>query len=181
MQSSPRETYGRSRTADPTNPDSNLPEGPVRLTSAASKPVRVFLFKRPFADAFHLRLAIGMSLLQCDVQVLERADQGMRTACAITKCGPPLPGLVLVEDEGGGEAASFERRLRRSEIGDLPLAVLGDGADPGCRTPRGLRREPTASSRCRSAPPSSRGWAATSRGSGRTIGRAVASGDTSAA
>jgi CheY-like chemotaxis protein len=102
----------------------------VRLISAASKPVRVFLFKRPFVDAFHLRLAIGMSLLQCDVQVLERADQGMRTACAIAKCGPPLPGLVLVEDEGGGEAASFERRLRRSEIGDLPLAVLGDGADP---------------------------------------------------
>lgn len=103
----------------------------MRLTSVASTPVRVFLFKRPFVDAFHLRLAIGMSLMWCDVQVLERSDRGVRTACAIARSGQPLPGLVLVEDEGGGDAGSFESRIRRSELGDLPLAVLGDGEDPG--------------------------------------------------
>ena len=107
-----------------------VPEGPVRLTSVASTPVRVFLFKRPYVDAFHLRLAIGMSLLWCDVQVLERSDQGVRTACAIAKSGQPLPGLVLVEDEGD-DGGSFERRVRGSELGDLPLAVLGDGEHPG--------------------------------------------------
>ena len=103
----------------------------MRLTSVASTHLRVFLFKRPFVDGFHLRLAIGMSLLWCDVQVLERSSRGVRTACAIARSGRPLPGLVLVEEEGGGDGGWFESRIRHSELADLPLAVLGDGEDPG--------------------------------------------------
>lgn len=94
-------------------------------------PIRVILFKRPFVDAFHLRLAIGMSLLWCDVQVLERSNQGMRTACAIVRSGNRNPGLILLEREPGDDVGSFPERIRRSpELGALPLVVLGDGEDP---------------------------------------------------
>ncbi len=98
---------------------------------SASLPIRVLLFKRPFVDAFHLRLAIGMSLLWCDVQVLERSNQGMRTACAIVRSGLRTPGLILLEREPGDDVGSFPERIRRSpELRALPLVVLGDGEDP---------------------------------------------------
>jgi hypothetical protein len=101
------------------------------MDMSASIPIRVILFKRPFVDAFHLRLAIGMSLLWCDVQVLERSSQGMRTACAIVRSGHPTHGLILLEREPGDDVGSFPERIRRSpELGALPLVVLGDGADP---------------------------------------------------
>jgi CheY-like chemotaxis protein len=101
------------------------------VSSASAAPIRVLLFKRPFVDAFHLRLAIGMSLLWCDVQVLERSNQGMRTACAIVRSGSPLPGLILLERQPGDDAGTFHERIRRSpELGGLPLVVLGDGQDP---------------------------------------------------
>jgi DNA-binding NarL/FixJ family response regulator len=101
----------------------------VSLTSAA--PIRVILFKRPFVDAFHLRLAIGMSLLWCDVQVLDRSNQGMRTACAIVRSGHPLPGLILLEREPGDDVGSFPHLIRHTpELETLPLVVLGDGEDP---------------------------------------------------
>jgi CheY-like chemotaxis protein len=98
---------------------------------SVAAPIRVILFKRPFVDAFHLRLAIGMSLLWCDVQVLERSSQGVRTACAIVRSGNRTPGLILLEREPGDDLGSFPERIRRSpELAALPLVVLGDGADP---------------------------------------------------
>ena len=108
-----------------------LPSDFFTTVSSSSSPIRVLLFKPPFVDAFHLRLAIGMSLLWCDVQVLERSDQGMRTACAIVRSGHPLPGLILLEREAGDDVGTFHERIRRSpELGRMPLVVLGDAGDP---------------------------------------------------
>jgi len=101
------------------------------VSTSFAAPIRVLLFKPPFVDAFHLRLAIGMSLLWCDVQVLERSNQGMRTACAIVRSGHPVPGLILLEREAGDDVGTFHERIRHSpELEGMPLVVLGDGQDP---------------------------------------------------
>lgn len=94
--------------------------------------LRVFLFKRESVDAFHLRLAIDLSTLRCDLHVLDQNHDGFRRACSIIRSATPLSNLVLLEqDRRGGSSVQILKGIRElPELNPLPVVVLGDGDDP---------------------------------------------------
>jgi DNA-binding NarL/FixJ family response regulator len=101
------------------------------VTFHESPPVRVFLFKREYTDAFDLRRAIGRSFRRSLLNVLDWNHDGLRTACAVVRANHQPPGLVLVEQEPCGAGTIEQLRLIRElpEFCSLPLIVLGDDAD----------------------------------------------------
>jgi DNA-binding NarL/FixJ family response regulator len=103
----------------------------VSSTPVSPSPIRVFLFQRNLVDALPLCLAVEMSPLWCDVQMLDDDAEAVRSACAAIRCGAAGPGLVLLDLDLEG-AASLETMslLRRSpELGLAPLLVVGDRED----------------------------------------------------
>jgi hypothetical protein len=95
-------------------------------------PVRIFLFKREYTDAFELRRAIGRSFRRSLLNVLDANDDGVRTACAVVGSRYRPSGLVLVEQERR-DAESVRRieRIRQvQELRSFPLIVLGKDEDP---------------------------------------------------
>jgi DNA-binding NarL/FixJ family response regulator len=108
-------------------------EGAVPMIQSAETPaVRVFLFKPERLDMFYLRLAISMSSLRGDLQVLDQNAHGLRLASALVRTHTDLPQLVLFQyDRKRSPSVDMLRRLRASEeLRALPLVVLGDGENP---------------------------------------------------
>ena len=103
----------------------------MTITSTCAT-LRVFLFKRESVDAFHLRLAIDLSTLRCDLHVLDQNHDGIRRACTIIRSATPLSNLVLFEQERrDGASLQMLKRIRDlPELNSLPVVVLGDGDDP---------------------------------------------------
>ena len=98
-----------------------------------NSPVRFFLFRREFTDAFDLRRALGRSFRRSLINVLDANDDGLRRACAVVRSTPRTSGLVVVEQERR-DARSIRhlRRIRELlELRSLPLVVLAhEGDDP---------------------------------------------------
>ena len=94
-------------------------------------PIRVFLFKRNLVDALNLCLAVEMSPLWCDVQLLDDDAAAVRSACAAIRSGAAGPGLLLLDgDLQGAKSLETLNLLRRSpELGLAPLLVVGDRED----------------------------------------------------
>ena len=100
--------------------------------TARAERIRVFLFKREYFDAFHLRVAIGMSFGGCIVDVLDQSEAGMRTACAIARSDDRVPGLILVEQvrRDPRTVMKLDRIRGLPELRPLPVVILGDGEEP---------------------------------------------------
>ena len=104
----------------------------MSYTQIAPAPIRVFLFKRNLVDALHVCLAIEMSPLWCDVQMLEDRAATVQSICAAIRAGGGVPGLVLFDGDPR-EAESLEAlsEIRKSpELRFVPMLVIGDGEDP---------------------------------------------------
>ena len=104
---------------NPVNP-------PLEIT-----PVRIFLFKREFADAFHLRLAIGMAFQNYAIHVVDQTEAGVRTTCAIVRSEGATSSLILLEQRHRDAVGVRIARLREvPELQSFPVVLLGDGDDP---------------------------------------------------
>jgi DNA-binding NtrC family response regulator len=110
----------------PTHPE--LMEVPVSYTPNSPVPVRVLLFKSNLLDALHLRLAIDMSPLWCDVQVVEENMATVRSCHAAILSGTPPPEMILFDcDLRDAECLSLLDAVKSSLVlGDLPLVVVGN-------------------------------------------------------
>ena len=101
-------------------------------TKPDAAPVRIFLFKREFVDAFHLRLAIGMAFHHYSIHVIDQTDAGVRMTCAIVRSEETMPSLILLEQvrrEAGG-VRMLGRLREQPELRPFPVVLLGDGDDP---------------------------------------------------
>jgi CheY-like chemotaxis protein len=105
-----------------------LMEVPVSYTPNSPVPVRVLLFKSNLLDALHLRLAIDMSPLWCDVQVVEENLATVRSVHAAILSGAPPPEMILFDcDLRSAECLELLDAVKSSLVlGDVPLVVVGN-------------------------------------------------------
>ncbi len=105
-----------------------LMEVPVSYTPNSPVPVRVLLFKSNLLDALHLRLAIDMSPLWCDVQVVEENMATVRAIHAAILEGDPPPEMILFDcDLRDSECLELLRAVKSSLVlEEVPLIVVGN-------------------------------------------------------
>jgi CheY-like chemotaxis protein len=104
----------------------------MSYTPLSLSPVRVLLFKSNLVDALHVCLAMDMSPLWCEVQVLEGSPATVQSACASIRSGAMPPGLVLLDcDPAEARNVGILNLVREApELRPAPLVVIGDGDDP---------------------------------------------------
>ena len=100
----------------------------MSYTPVSPVPVRVLLFKSNLLDALHLRLAIDMSPLWCDVQVVQENFSTLRAVSASIRAGGPAPEMILFDcDLLDPDCLELLDSVRDAvELKDLPLVVVGD-------------------------------------------------------
>ena len=104
----------------------------MSYTPNSPVPVRVLLFKSNLLDALHLRLAIDMSPLWCDVQVVEESLATVRSVHEAVLAGGLAPEMILFDcDLQDPECLDILRAVRSSLVlEDVPFVVIGSTEVP---------------------------------------------------
>jgi hypothetical protein len=109
-------------------------EDDVSYTPVAPVPIRVLLFKNDPLDALHLRLAIDLSPMWCEVQVLGEDLETVGLLRASIRAGHVPPEMILFDaDLSDPQCSTLLGAVRDAkELGGLPLVVIGDADSPEC-------------------------------------------------
>jgi AmiR/NasT family two-component response regulator len=106
----------------------------VSYTPVSPVPVRVLLFKNNPMDALHLRLAIDMSPIWCEIRVLGEDLETVGLLQASIRAGNLAPEMILFDaDLSDPQCSTLLGAVRESnELKGLPLVVIGDADTPEC-------------------------------------------------
>lgn len=106
----------------------------MSYTPVSPVPVRVLLFKNDPLDALHLRIAIDLSPMWCEVQVLGEDLETVGLLRASIRAGRVAPEMILFDaDLLDPQCTTLLGAVRDSkELGGLPLVIIGDPDVPEC-------------------------------------------------